>query len=286
MPVKIRLTRQGRKKRPYYHIVIADARAPRDGKFIERIGMYNPMTKPATIEIDRAKAFEWLEKGAQPTNTARAILRFTGVMYMKHLQRGVSKGAHTQEQADAKLESWLAEKQTKIDAGKAETAQELVDFRKIVDGEVKAPVAPKRDEQAEAAFREESSPEAPAEKVEEAAVEVEEAPAEKVEEAAVEVEEAPAEKVEEAAAEVEEAPAEKVEEAAVEVEEAPAEKVEEAAAEVEEAPAEKVEEAAAEVEEAPAEKVEAAEKVEEAAAEVEEAPVVEAESPTETKDAE
>ena len=178
------------------------------------------MTKPATIEIDRAKAFEWLEKGAQPTNTARAILRFTGVMYMKHLQRGVSKGAHTQEQADAKLESWLAEKQTKIDAGKAETAQELVNFRKIVDGEVKAPVAPKRDEQAEAAFREESSPEAPAEKVEEAPAEVEEAPAE--------VEEAPVEKVEEAPAEVEEAPAEKVEEAAAEVEEAPAEKVEEA----------------------------------------------------------
>ena len=259
MPVKIRLTRQGRKKRPYYHIVIADARAPRDGKFIERIGMYNPMTKPATIEIDRAKAFEWLEKGAQPTNTARAILRFTGVMYMKHLQRGVTKGAHTQEQADAKLESWLAEKQTKIDAGKAETAQELIDFRKIVDGEVKAPVAPKRDEQAEAAFREESSPEAPAEKVEEAVVEVEAAA--EVEEAAAEVEEAPAE-VEEAPAEVEEAPAE-VEEAPVEVEEAPAE-VEEAVVEVE---------AAAEVEEAPAENVE-------------EAAEVEAETPTETKDAE
>ncbi len=266
MPVKIRLTRQGRKKRPYYHIVIADARAPRDGKFIERIGMYNPMTKPATIEIDRAKAFEWLEKGAQPTNTARAILRFTGVMYMKHLQRGVTKGAHTQEQADAKLESWLAEKQTKIDAGKAETAQELIDFRKIVDGEVKAPVAPKRDEQAEAAFREESSPEAPAEKVEEALVEVE---------AAAEVEEAPAE-VEEAPAEVEEAPAE--------VEEAPAE-VEEAPAEVEEAPVE-VEEAPAEVEEAVVE-VEAAAEVEEAPAEnVEEAAEVEAETPTETKDAE
>ena len=223
MPVKIRLTRQGRKKRPYYHIVIADARAPRDGKFIERIGMYNPMTKPATIEIDRAKAFEWLEKGAQPTNTARAILRFTGVMYMKHLQRGVSKGAHTQEQADAKLESWLAEKQTKIDAGKAETAQELVNFRKIVDGEVKAPVAPKRDEQAEAAFREESSPEAPAEKVEEAPAEVEEAPVEKVEEAPAEAEEAPAEKVEAAAAEVEEAPAEKVEEAPVVEAESPTE---------------------------------------------------------------
>ena len=231
MPVKIRLTRQGRKKRPYYHIVIADARAPRDGKFIERIGMYNPMTKPATIEIDRAKAFEWLEKGAQPTNTARAILRFTGVMYMKHLQRGVTKGAHTQEQADAKLESWLAEKQTKIDAGKAETAQELIDFRKIVDGEVKAPVAPKRDEQAEAAFREESSPEAPAEKVEEAAAEVEKAPAEVEEAAEVET----AAEVEEAAAKVVEAPA-KVEEAPAEAEEAPAE--------VEEAPAENVEEAA------------------------------------------
>lgn len=154
MPVKIRLTRQGRKKRPYYHIVIADARAPRDGKFIERIGMYNPMTKPATIEIDRDKAFDWLQKGAQPTHTARAILRFTGVMYKKHLQRGVIKGALTQEQADAKLESWLAEKQSKVDARKAESVKELEDFRKIVNGEVKAPIAPARDEEAEAAFRE------------------------------------------------------------------------------------------------------------------------------------
>ena len=179
MPVKIRLTRQGRKKRPYYHIIIADARAPRDGKFIEKIGMYNPMTKPATIEIDRDKAFEWLEKGAQPTNTARAILRFTGVMYKKHLQRGVSKGALTQEQADEKLESWLVEKQAKIDAGKAESAKELIEFRKIVNGEVKAPVAPKRDETAEAAFREES---APAEVVE-AAAEVVEAPAEEASDA-------------------------------------------------------------------------------------------------------
>ena len=154
MPVKIRLTRQGRKKRPYYHIVIADARAPRDGKFIERIGMYNPMTKPATIEIDRDKAFDWLQKGAQPTHTARAILRFTGVMYKKHLQRGVSKGALTQEQADAKLDAWLTEKQSKIDLAKTETAKELEAFRKIVNGEVKAPIAPARDEAAEAAFRE------------------------------------------------------------------------------------------------------------------------------------
>lgn len=154
MPVKIRLTRQGRKKRPYYHIVIADARAPRDGRFIEKIGMYNPMTKPATIEIDRDKAYEWLTKGAQPTNTARAILRFTGVLYKKHLQRGVTKGALTQEQADAKLEAWIADKQAKIDARKAETAKEIEEFRKIVNGEVKAPIAPARDEEAEAAFRE------------------------------------------------------------------------------------------------------------------------------------
>ncbi len=179
MPVKIRLTRQGRKKRPYYHIVIADARAPRDGKFIERIGMYNPMTKPATIEIDRDKAFEWLEKGAQPTNTARAILRFTGVMYKKHLQRGVSKGALTQEQADTKLEEWLVEKQAKINARKAESAQELVEFRKIVNGEIKAPTAPKRDEEAEAAFRAESEAvvEAPAAEVVEVEAPVVEAPA-------------------------------------------------------------------------------------------------------------
>ena len=194
MPVKIRLTRQGRKKRPYYHIVIADARAPRDGKFIEKIGMYNPMTKPATIEIDRAKAYEWLQKGAQPTNTARAILRFTGVMYMKHLQRGVTKGALTQEQADAKLETWLTEKQAVIDAGKAETARELAEFRKIVNGEVKAPIAPKRDEEAEAAFREESAAEgdAPAEEAPAAEAEApaEEAPAAEAEAPAAE---APAE---------------------------------------------------------------------------------------------
>ena len=81
MPVKIRLARRGRRKQPYYHIIVADARAPRDGKFIEKIGSYNPMTKPATIELDREKAFEWLNKGAQPTDTARAILRFKGVMY-------------------------------------------------------------------------------------------------------------------------------------------------------------------------------------------------------------
>ena len=90
MAVKIRLQRKGRRKRPFYHIVVADARAPRDGRFIEKLGTYNPMTSPATIDLDRDAAFEWLMKGAQPTDTARAILRFKGVLYKKHLDRGVN----------------------------------------------------------------------------------------------------------------------------------------------------------------------------------------------------
>lgn len=113
MPVKIRLQRKGRRKRPFYHIVIADSRAPRDGRFIEKIGTYNPMTNPATIDLDRDAAFDWLQKGAQPTNTVRAILRFNGVMFRKHLQRGVAKGAMTQEEADQKYNEWTDAKDSK-----------------------------------------------------------------------------------------------------------------------------------------------------------------------------
>ncbi len=116
MPVKIRLQRRGRRKQPFYHIVVADARAPRDGRFIEKIGIYNPMTAPATIDLDRDRAFDWLMKGAQPTDTARAILRYKGVMYKKHLMRGVAKGALTEEQADAKLKEWIDTKESKIEA--------------------------------------------------------------------------------------------------------------------------------------------------------------------------
>ncbi len=114
MAVKIRLQRHGRKKAPFYHIVVADARAPRDGRFIEKLGTYNPMTVPATIELDRDKAYDWLLKGAQPTYTARAILRFKGVLYRKHLMRGVSKGALTQEQADEMYAKWIEEKEAKV----------------------------------------------------------------------------------------------------------------------------------------------------------------------------
>lgn len=136
MAVKIRLQRKGRKKFPFYHIVIADSRAPRDGKFIENIGIYDPMTKPATIELDRDKAFEWMQKGAQPTETVRAILRFKGVLYKKHLMEGVAKGALTEEQAQAKWTSWLEDKEARIRKRREATLAEKEAFRKSVSGTV------------------------------------------------------------------------------------------------------------------------------------------------------
>lgn len=108
------MARRGRAKKPFYHIVIADSRSPRDGRFIEKIGSYNPLTQPATIEVDREKAFEWLQNGAQPSDTVRSILRFKGVMYRMHLQKGVRKGVLTQEQADAKYNEFITEKDAKI----------------------------------------------------------------------------------------------------------------------------------------------------------------------------
>ncbi|HEU4716755.1 MAG TPA: 30S ribosomal protein S16 [Bacteroidia bacterium] len=114
MPAKIRLQRHGKKASAFFHIVVADSRAPRDGKFIAKIGTYNPNTNPATIELDNNTAFEWLQKGAQPTDTCRAILSYKGVLYRQHLHKGVLKGALTQEQADAKLAKWMEEKQAKI----------------------------------------------------------------------------------------------------------------------------------------------------------------------------
>ncbi len=114
MAVKIRLQRHGKKGMAFFHIVIADGRAPRDGKFIEKIGTYNPTTNPATINIDSDKALTWLKNGAQPTDTCRAILSYKGVMYKNHLNGGIAKGALTQEQADAKFEKWLADKENKV----------------------------------------------------------------------------------------------------------------------------------------------------------------------------
>lgn len=118
MPAKIRLQRFGKKRHAYFHLVIADSRAPRDGKFIERIGSYDPNTNPATIEIEFDKALDWLKKGAQPTDTAKAILSYKGVMYKNHLDKGVTKGAFSQEEAETKFEEWKNAKEEKLAAKK------------------------------------------------------------------------------------------------------------------------------------------------------------------------
>ena len=118
MPAKIRLARHGKKHGAFYHIVVADSRSPRDGAFIEKIGTYNPNTNPATINLDVDKALSWINKGAQPTDTTRAILSYKGVMFKKHLQRGVTMGILTQEAADAKYHTWTEAKAGKIDAKK------------------------------------------------------------------------------------------------------------------------------------------------------------------------
>lgn len=136
MATKIRLQRHGKKGKPYFHIIIADSRAPRDGKFIERIGSYNPNTNPATIELDHEKAVSWLQSGAVPSDTARAILSYKGAVYYNHLLKGVKKGALTEEKAKAKFEAWQQEKQAKIDAKIAGLANAKSDeAKKIFENE-------------------------------------------------------------------------------------------------------------------------------------------------------
>ncbi|MCK9204889.1 MAG: 30S ribosomal protein S16 [Bacteroidales bacterium] len=130
MPTKIRLQRRGKKGQAFYHIVIADGRAPRDGKFIEQIGIYNPIAIPAEIELDFDKALDWLKKGAQPTDTVKAILSFKGVLYKNHLLKGVQKGAMTPEQAEMKFNAWKEEKQLKLSGLKKELELSLKDARK------------------------------------------------------------------------------------------------------------------------------------------------------------
>jgi small subunit ribosomal protein S16 len=114
MSVKIRLQRHGSKKRPFYFIVVADVRAPRDGKFIQKIGTYNPLTVPASVQLDRQKALDWLHKGAQPTDTVRRILSFKGVLYLKHLLRGVKLGLFDDASAMEKFQKWHAEHEVQM----------------------------------------------------------------------------------------------------------------------------------------------------------------------------
>jgi small subunit ribosomal protein S16 len=138
MPVRMRLQRHGKKGNPFYHIVIADGRAPRDGKFIEKIGTYNPITKPAEIVLNIDKAIKWLNNGAQPSDTVRAVLSFKGVLYKNHLIKGIAKGALTQEQADVKFNEWVAAKEAKLSGSK--TAEKLAskeDLKKRLEAETK-----------------------------------------------------------------------------------------------------------------------------------------------------
>lgn len=233
MPTKIRLQRHGKKRYAYYHVVVADARAPRDGKFIEKLGSYNPNDNPATIDIDFDRCLHWIKTGAQPSDTCKALLSYKGVMHKDHLDRGVLKGAMTQEQADKKFEAWMKEKESKIagkvdglakatadaekarmDAEKAaneKKAAEVLAKTSALAAEAAAAEAPAVEEGAEAATEEAPAAEVATEEtapVEEAKAEepaAEEAPKAEAKEE-VKTEEAPAaEKTEEPAAE---APAE------------------------------------------------------------------------------
>ncbi len=199
MPVKIRLSRHGRKKAPFYHIVVADSRAPRDGRYIERIGSYSPITNPATIELNFDRALDWLQKGAQPTETTRAILSYKGVMIKKHLLEGVKKGALTEEQAEEKFQGWLTEKESKIQAKKDQIAKgEKDDVAKRLEAEAKV-----REARAEELAKKRA-----AEKAEEAGDEAEAEAEAEAPEAEVEAEkaEAPEAKAEAEKAETPEAP--------------------------------------------------------------------------------
>jgi small subunit ribosomal protein S16 len=130
MPTKIRLQRHGRKGYPFYHIVVADSRAPRDGKNIEKLGTYNPNTQPATIDINFDSAVQWLDNGAQPSDTCRAILSYKGVLYKKHLQGGVKKGAFSQEEADKKFAAWIADKDNLIGSSAKAVVKAKADVHK------------------------------------------------------------------------------------------------------------------------------------------------------------
>ena len=194
MPVKIRLQRHGKKGKPFYWVVAADARAKRDGRYLEKLGTYNPNTNPATVDINVDNAVKWLENGAQPTDTARTLLSYRGVLLKHHLNGGVKKGALTQEDADKKFDAWLEEKAAKIQAKVDGLSKEEADARAAALAAEKA-VNEKRLADAKA-LEEEAAAEAAAAEAEAAAEETEaaeEAAPEATAEAASEEGEAPAE---------------------------------------------------------------------------------------------
>jgi ribosomal protein S16 len=170
MPVKIRLQRHGKKGKPFYWIVAANSRAKRDGKFLEKLGTYNPVSNPAQIEIDVDAAVKWLKNGAQPSDTARRILSYKGVLLKYHLLGGVAKGALTEEQAEAKFKAWLDEKANKVSSKEQKLAKEKADAKaKTLSAEKEANEKRKNDaavkaaEAAAEATAEQAEAEAPAE---------------------------------------------------------------------------------------------------------------------------
>ena len=235
MPVKIRLQRHGKKGKPFYWVVAADARAKRDGRYLEKIGTYNPNTNPATVNLDVDAAVKWLENGAQPTDTARTLLSYRGALLKHHLKGGVSKGALTQEDADAKFEAWLEDKGNRIQAKVDGLSKEEAKAQADAFAAEKA-VNEKRVSDAKALEEEAATEAAAAVAAEEAAAnpEVEEAPiAEAKEEAPVAEAKEEAPVAEEAK---EETPAAEAKEEAPVAEEAKEEAKEEAADTTEEAP--------------------------------------------------
>jgi small subunit ribosomal protein S16 len=188
MSVKIRLQRHGKKGKPFYWIVAADARSKRDGRYLEKLGIYNPNTNPATIELDVNGAVTWLQNGAQPTNTARAILSYKGAMLKNHLAGGIKKGALTEEQAEKKFEAWVKEKEAQVEAkadglakAKADAKQKALEAEKAVNEARTAIPPPVPEEVAETEAS--ATEEAPAEEVAETEGAVVEEAAEKVVEA-------------------------------------------------------------------------------------------------------
>ncbi|MFN3840216.1 MAG: 30S ribosomal protein S16 [Cyclobacteriaceae bacterium] len=166
MAVKIRLARRGRKKLARFDVVVADARAPRDGRFIEKIGTYDPLTVPASIELDDEKAFKWLMNGAQPSETVKAMLSYRGVMLRKHLQIGVIKGAFSQEEADRRLAEWKKEKDAKIQAKRdkvVDTKKAQAQARKEAESKIREARAEAIRKKAEAAAAAAEGTPAPAE---------------------------------------------------------------------------------------------------------------------------
>ena len=210
MPVRIRLQRHGKKGKPFYWVVAADARSKRDGKYLEKLGTYNPNTHPATVDLDVDASVKWLQNGAEPTNTAKAILSNKGVLLKHHLVKGVAKGALTEEQVEERFAQWLAEKEkaaqalnSSLDKAKADAKAKALEAEKEANEKRAAAIAAANAPEPEVS-EEPAAEEAPAEEVAAAEAAVEEAPAAKAAtgEAPAE-EEAPA-----AEAAVEEAPAE------------------------------------------------------------------------------